>query len=160
MSEKSEHKERIKVNILKFKILFFIVLSILVIATIIVVVTSDITSKVSKLQFYEAAGENIPSITHIVGERKVSGVSSKVSNSVMYKEYSYYGMNSTVEDIQQYINYLSENDSFTIYSQLDPNTVVGQVQLGKKSMTTGKDILVTIKYEVGRYAISIEKALN
>lgn len=147
-------------NILKQKIPFFIVMSILVISTILVIVAYTSTNKVAKLQYYDVAGDNIPSITHVVGERKVSGKSSKVSNSVLYEQYSYYGMNSAIEDVQEYIKYLSENDSFTIYSHLDPNTVVGQISLGKKSLTTGKDILLTIVYEVGRYTISIEKALN
>lgn len=147
-------------NLKKLKIPFFIALSIIVISAITLIISSTIISKITKQEFYDVAGDHISSITHVVGERKVSGSSSKVSNSVMYKQYSYYGMNSAVEDIQQYTNYLSENDSFTIYSQSNPNAVVGEILLGKKSLATGKDILVTIKYEVGRYTLYIEKALN
>jgi hypothetical protein len=148
------------VNISRIKIPLFIVASILVISVIILIVTITITNKASKLQYYDVEGDSIPSITNVIGERKVSGKSSKVSNSVLYKRYSYYGMDSAIEDIQKYINYLSENDSFTIYSQLDSNVLSGQISLSKKSLKTGKDILLTIEYEVGRYTISIEKVLN
>ncbi len=147
-------------NISRIKIPLFIVASILVISVIILIVTITITNKASKLQYYDVEGDSIPSITNVIGERKVSGKSSKVSNSVLYKRYSYYGMDSAIEDIQKYINYLSENDSFTIYSQLDSNVLSGQISLSKKSLKTGKDILLTIEYEVGRYTISIEKVLN
>jgi len=144
----------------RIKIPIFISTSILVISAIILIVTTITTSKVNKLQYYDVEGDSIPSITHVVGERKASGKSSRVSNFVLYKRYSYYGTNSVIEDVQKYIDYLSENDSFTVYSQLDPNVVVGQISLGKKSLKTGKDILLTIEYEVGRYTISIEKALK
>ena len=133
---------------------------IILIAAIILTITITTMNSASNLQYYDIAGEHVASINHVVGKRKVSSVSSKVSNSVLYKQYSYYGMESAIDDIQKYINYLCENDSFIKYEEFDPSIVAGQISLGKKSSQTGKDILLNIKYEIGRYMISIEKVAN
>lgn len=147
-------------NLSPIKLVIIISTAIVLIAAITITVTIITMSHVSKLQYYDIAGDRVTSVSHVLGKRKVSGVSSKVSNSVLYKQYSYYGMSSAIDDVQKYVNYLCENDSFIKYSELNPNIVVGQILLGKKSSKTGKDILLTINYEIGRYTISIEKALN
>lgn len=144
----------------RIKLVLIISTSIILISVITMIITTTKTNDISKLPYYDVAGDKVASISHVVGKRKVSGVSSKMSNSVLYKKYSYYGIHSVVEDVEKYIKYLCANESFIEYSRIDPNISVGQISLGKKSHETGNDIVLTIEYQVGRYTISIEKALN
>jgi hypothetical protein len=127
-----------------------------VIAIFIFSVTA-ITNNASKLQFYDMDEDNIATINYVLGERKISNLSSEVVDNVMFKQYTYCKIDNVIDDIQNYIDYLCEKEEFIIITKMSPVNIEGQAVLRKKSTTKGTEILVTIDYFQGGYIISLEK---
>ncbi len=142
------------------KLIVLILLSIFIFFSVLLLLTIIKTRNASNLQYYTISGDDITSITNVVGKRKVSSLSSKTSDSMIYKQYTYYGMDSAVEDVQKYVGYLCDSDKFVADSLLNSNEENGEVTLYKKAFGSENKIILTIEYEIGRYKISLEKELR
>lgn len=114
-----------------------------------------ILKKAAELSEYEVGGESIPSITSVVGERKVTGVESKIENGVTMKQYTYEST-SVFDDLWAYITKCRE-DGWLITEDIDLHVTPGSGQLGKESSDDGKILVIAFAYEDGKYAIKITK---
>jgi hypothetical protein len=145
---------------IKKKLIFFIPIFIILFAALLIFITSISLNNISKSDFYDLEGEKVPSIKYVLGERKISGYSSKISNSILYKQYTYYEIDSVIDDVQKYVDYLCNNESFKIIEAVNPNDVIGKISLSKNTSQVGKGIVIIIQYELGRYSINIEKIMK
>ncbi len=118
------------------------------------IVSIIVTKNVSKLQYYNLAGDKVASVRYVLGERKVSSVSSKTTSDMLVKQYKYYNIEEVINDVQYYVDYLCKNEAFSVKSQNSNNIHEGKVTLYKKSIVNGKDIIITIEYKERRYSIT------
>jgi hypothetical protein len=78
----------------------------------------------------------------------------------LYKQYTYFEIDSVTDDVQKYVDYLCNNESFKIIEAVNPNDVIGKISLSKNTSQVGKGIVIIIQYELGRYLIDIEKIMK
>lgn len=115
----------------------------------------SIFSDAAKLQEYDFDSDKIPTINSQVGERKVTGVETSVTNGEPQKQYTY--ESSTVaDDILAYMQYLVDNGWITTQAY-DLTVSPGSVQLARESADAGKVLVISIAYEGSKYAIKITK---
>ncbi|MFA5523749.1 MAG: hypothetical protein WDA24_05265 [Tissierellales bacterium] len=109
----------------------------------------------SNLTQYELGDDLIPSITSVVGERKVTGVESSIENGVVTKQYTY-SSTSVYDDLWTYVQELM-NDGWLVTQDIDLNVIPGSGQLGKGSIEEGQILLVSFSYEESSYTIKLVK---
>jgi hypothetical protein len=109
----------------------------------------------SKLQSYDFGSDQIPSLTSVVGERKVSGVEVGTKNGVQHKTYTY-ETSSQVDDMDDYygelksVGFLVTKDSEVAFNR-------GSVELGLNSADAGQMVLVTLSWESGKITVQVAK---
>lgn len=109
----------------------------------------------AKLNEYEMDSDSIPSITSVVGERKVTGVESSTNNGAVSKQYTY-DSSSVYDDLWAYVKALMD-DGWLVTKDIDLKVVPGSGELGKKSSEDGQIILLSFAYEDAKYVIKITK---
>jgi len=138
-----------------------VIISIVVIAVVLVVtillVSKNALDSAAKLQTYDFGdNDKIPSLTSVVGARKVAGVSSGSStNGVREKSYTY-ETETLNEDLDAFVASLQTN-SFLITKSLDGNALKGSIQLGINSIDEGKIILVDLSWDNTRIVVQMTK---
>ena len=138
----------------KIMIIFIIVGAIIAIITVIgavFLVTS--VGNIKKADFFELGADQVPTVKLVVGERKITSVSSSIENGITTKIYEYRS-DSSVADIEQYIKYLREDEDFIVTSVNDNKN---DVYYGKNSVAEGRIILVYIDANPFGYTIKLIK---
>lgn len=130
-------------------------LSIIVFASILTIITMFIMNHTATLEYYDVSGEKIPTVYSVLGKRNVSYISVGNKNDVHYQEYKYYGMDSASNDVEEYILFLCNEQGFTLYDNFERSQIEGEVRLGKK-LDSGKEIMITITYQIGSYTVLIQ----
>ncbi len=138
-----------------FIIVGIISISIILLAASLVFVARYNMNQIAHMGTYDVAGESIPSITSVVGERSVSYRRSGISNGVRYQEFVYWDTDSSQDDIEKYITHLSDEYDFIISKDLEMDKPEGEVVLWKR-FDSGKEVMITISYVLGRYDVFIE----
>lgn len=141
----------LKTNFSKYIVLFFVTILITFFISI------AYFNSVEKKRFYEIGGLKVTSIYEVVGERKISKVSQYQQNSVWNKEYKYYGVDSAVDDVQKYVSYMLEQQSFNCDDEVDLNKKSGEVVIYKNNYYDKGNIEIFIKYYEDKYDIHIVK---
>ena len=140
-----------------FKILLIIVLVIVILVGVLFVVAFSSLNNAAKLQAYDFGNDKIPSFNSVVGERKVTGVSSgSSSNGTQRKDYTYETL-SWEADADAYVDVL-EAAGFLITRVLDGNMVKGNMQVGIASADEGKIILIDFSWDNNTVKISLTKS--
>jgi type III secretory pathway component EscR len=133
-----------------------IFLSIIGVILTLFIIAFVILGNVSNAKEYKLGDDTIKSIKTIVGKRKLTFTSSKVSNDVTEKEYVY--KSDTVrEDLEEYVEYLIDEEEFLIIKSIDLTKKSSTFQLGKESEDSDEIILMTIDYNSSGYTINMVK---
>jgi len=110
----------------------------------------------AKLHSYDFDGDKIPSLTSVVGERKVTGVSSSSNTSgSQQKEYTY-NTQTLEEDINVFAGALKE-EGFLQTTDMAGNFIKGGVQYGLASVDEGKILLIDLSWDNSWFAVKITK---
>lgn len=131
----------------------------LLFCTFILIIYTIAFNRGRKMEYYDVAEDKISSVSKVLGERKLSHSSSRKTNSKIYKQYTYYGMNSAIDDVHKYVKFLCTEESFHTIQKINPDSAEGTIKLQKKSFITGKDIQLKIKLESNRYTIYLKREL-
>ena len=138
------------------KIILIIVLAIIALVGILLLVVNSSLSNAAKLQTYDFGSDKIPSFNSVVGDRKVTGVSSGSStNGVQQKEYTY-EIQSRDDDLDAYFNALKAA-GFLVLKPMDGNTLTGSMQLGIASADEGQIILIDLSWDNAKVSVSLTK---
>lgn len=132
---------------------------VLLFFTFIFIIYLFITYKGRNIEFYQVAEDKVPSVTKVLGERKLIHSSSRKTKARIYKQFTYNGKNSSVNDVQKYVKYLCKEESFQILNKISPDSEEGMVILQKKSFITGKDLHLKIKLENNKFTIFLKRDL-
>lgn len=132
---------------------------ILLLCTFILIIYTIILNRGRKMEYYDVAEDRIPSVSKVLGERKLSHSSSRKTNSIIYKQYIYSGMDSAIDDVHKYVKFLCREESFHIIQKINSDSAVGTIKLQKKSFVTGKEIQLKIKLENNKYTIFLNREL-
>ena len=110
----------------------------------------------ASLEAYDmAGGDEVPSITSVVGEREVTGVKSSVSGGVTTKEYTYVS-DTVYDDLLAYVRALMD-EGWLVTQDIDLGVVPGSGELATHSIEEGQVVLVDFTYDEAGYVIKIIK---
>ena len=110
----------------------------------------------AKLETYDLGNDKIPSLTSVVGERKVSGVETgSRTGGVQYKNYTYETQTLT-EDMDAYYAALLQS-GYLVTKSSEGNTMKGSLELGRNSADAGKAILIGLAWDNTLITLSITK---
>lgn len=144
-----------KRNKVGYKIAAIVVAVIAIIITVVVVFFSSL-NKVKKADYYSLGKDQVPTIKLVVGERKISSVSSSISNGVTTKTYDY-SSDSSYEDIESYVTYLVEKAGYRTATLAGAE---GITHYGINSVEEGKIILIKADVNPFGYTIEIVKGVG
>ena len=134
-----------------------IILGLVVIVVCAVAILFFVTGNAAKLAEYKFGPDKVASVNAVIGEqRKVSGVTSSISNGVQQKQYTYES-ESVVKDLTTYTLHL-RNNGWIVTKSYDLAAGNGEAQLGIESADKGKILIMSIVFEPNKYAIKITKA--
>lgn len=115
-----------------------VILFLVIIAVAILILGGWYLHHISNLDYYSFYGEQIPSVSYVLGtEQHLSGFSNNTesNNDRQYR----YDTHLTIQEARQYVYYLCTNASFYICSE-----TVDQFVLAKVTTKTGQHIIMTI----------------
>jgi len=143
------------------KILLIIVLALVILVGVIIFVANNALRSAAKLEAYDFGSDKIPSLTSIVGERKVTGVSTSASastsaGSVQQKHYAY-ETQTLGDDFTAYHNALHEAGLLVTVSK-EGDDLIGSIQYGYDSADEGKIILMDVSWDNGKIAVDLTKS--
>lgn len=146
----------------KFRGKAAIIVATCIIAVIVIIFSIVLfsTNHASKADTYNLSGDIIPSMKSVVGQRKITGVSTNIGGGIEQKEYTYVGVSNVIDDLFKYMNYLGANEGFITTQDYDLTKPTGKIQLGKQAKDEGEIILINIEYYLGGYKITIEKGVG
>jgi hypothetical protein len=110
-----------------------------------------------ELQSYDFGTDSVATVNSVVGERKVTGVSTGTANGAQYKEYKYESSTVSADLIGYIINDLVQNGWIALVD-FDLNDVPGTGQIATESKDEGKILVMDITYENSGYTIRITKS--
>jgi len=110
----------------------------------------------ASLEAYDmAGGDEVPSITSVVGEREVKCVKTSVSGGITTKEYTYVS-DTVYDDLLAYVRALID-EGWLVTQDIDLGVVPGSGELATHSSEEGQVILVDFTYDEAGYVIKITK---
>ncbi|MEG0872476.1 MAG: hypothetical protein RSE00_00885 [Clostridia bacterium] len=140
----------------KFLKIFFIIIG--VIATLIIALIIGlkvISSNTTNADEYKMGEDLIPSLKAVVGKRQVSGIGASVENGITTKEIKYKTETTAGSDVNKYMGYLVENENFFITKNNGT-----KVEISKKSVDSGKIIMMTFEKIANEYVFTIKKGVG
>ncbi len=111
-------------------------------------------------KFYTIGNEKIPTITAIVGQRKIDYIKSNEKKNIETKIIKYKNIKNANSDVQNYVSELIDNQNFINTTDINLNADTGNIKLAKQSSDKDKIILLTIDYKKESYTIKIQKGLG
>lgn len=106
--------------------------------TFVFIIYALISNRERNIEFYQIAEDKIPSVTKVLGERKLLHSSSRKTKSKIYMEFTYDGKNSAIDDVHKYVRNLCKEESFQSLRKIKLDSAEGIVILQKKSFISGK----------------------
>jgi len=111
------------------------------------------------LQTYDFGADKMPSLNSVVGDRKVTGVSSSSNtNGTQQKKYTY-ETQSSGEDWIEYHNALKAAGFFVTETQ-EVNDLKGSIQYGCVSADEGKIILINLSWDNNQISVELIKVVG
>ena len=111
---------------------------------------------VAKAESYEMSGDIVPSVTKVVGYRKVNSYSTKTSGSLSKKTITCVTSDSR-EDVKNYVAFLAKNEGFKFLDDYEYNAPTGKARLAKESREKGKLLIIEIDYSLGAFTVAVTK---
>lgn len=148
-----KRKEKKNINKKGLFIILGVVLSILIVS---IVSYYYIFSK--SPSEYILNNDKFPSITAVIGSRKLESTSTSNDGDIIIKKYHYTKVKNVMNDLAYYTDYLTQSLKFVNTTAYDLNEEIGTLQLGNESVTGGYVIIVTIEYNIDEYTITIKRA--
>lgn len=105
---------------------------------------------------YKLGDDTVKSIKAVVEKRKVVSVSTATSNGVKTKKVEYKS-NTVQEDLTKYVQYLRDEAGYVLTKDVDLSQKSASIELGKKSVDSGKILIMTIDYNPFGYTITLQK---
>ena len=132
-----------------------IITGVFLISLIIVILTSNIISVLKHKDdvYYKIGSNQIPSINKVVGKRKLYYYRSS-NNTITIK---YKNITNSKSDLNNYINYLTDNYNYYYTSKIDFSNDKGNMQISAYSNNKDEIIIIDIKYDVDNYELVISK---
>ncbi len=112
--------------------------------------------RMANIDEYTIGNDTVQSVKSVVAERKVTSVSSKVSDGVTTKS-MHYKSDSVQNDLNAYIPYLMDEAGFILTQDMDLSVIPATVQMAKASNDSGKILVLTIDYDAFGYTITLQK---
>lgn len=131
-------------------LLFFVLIGV----SIVLILKS--INKAGNVDYYTLGNDKIISITNVVGERKVNGISTDKSNRITTKEYKYTNVSNVKSDISKYIEEL-KNNNFVNTTGIDLSKDNSTISLASSSVDTDNIIIITISYNLDSYIVTLKK---
>lgn len=138
----------------KGKIILILCIALIIVVGIVVCFTLNLMKGASTLEYYDVGGYKVSAITKVVGEKKVSGITSSVKNNVSMKSYTYESPESPVNELATYFTYLAENEGFILDGN-EGNDQIGGKAIAHKSVDENRLIILEIYYDSTGYTINI-----
>ena len=115
-------------------------------------------NKAANADYYELGNDRIPSVKHVLGEkRKITSASTSINNGVTMKEYQYSVPDKDQSlEMSQYLSYLRE-EGFLLLTDVDFNAPEAWCKLGRNSVDSGYQVVVQIDYDTKGYTIIVVK---
>ena len=110
--------------------------------------------------FYIIDNDKIPTITTVVGKRKLYYYKTYTDGNNDVKIFRYKNVIGAKYDINDYINFLKEKYNFVYTSNINLNSDDGRLQLSKDSVDDNEIIIMDITYEKNSYEIKITKGIG
>ena len=130
------------------KIVFFAC----VFLTVFLIVIAPLIIRISgTAAYYKIGNDYIPSLSFVIGERKLSAVDT--SRYPMKKTYKYTRIENQQVDIKDYVEYLVNNDDFLILNSSGDEKII----ITKDSTKDGYLIVVSISILGKGYMITLEE---
>ena len=138
-------------------ILIILLLVVVVVGVMFLVVLPATLNNAAKLQTYDF-GENdkIPTLNAIVGERKVTGVSTSASTGGTQQKSYTYETQTLGDDLDAYVDALRAS-GILVLKALDGNKLKGSMQLGIASADEGKIILIDLAWDNTKVTVQLTK---
>lgn len=146
---------------MKKAIINLLFITIIFIVCIIIIHFLSISINILKYKddnYYVVNKDKIPSIYSVIGKRKLYYYKSNNTNDTYIKTYKYKDIDNVKSDINNYIDYLHDNNNYVYTSDLDFKNDTGSVQLSTNSIDSKKIISIQINYNKNEYEIIITKA--
>lgn len=105
---------------------------------------------------YKLGDDTVKSIKAVVEKRKVVSISTATSNGVKTKKVEYKS-NTVQEDLTKYVQYLRDEAGYVLTKDVDLSQKSASIELGKKSVDSGKILIMTIDYNPFGYTITLQK---
>lgn len=133
-----------------------------IICVIIIMLLANILSimKYKDATFYVIDNDKIPTITTVVGKRKLYYYKNYTNSENDTKIFKYKNAIGAKYDINDYINFLKEKYNFVYTSNINLNSDDGKIQLSKDSVDDNEIIIMDITYNKDSYEIKITKGLG
>ena len=141
------------INILFITILF--ALSIIIIHFL---SQSIFILKYKNNDYYIINNDKIPSIKNVIGKRKLYYYKSSNKDNTYIKIYKYKDIKNVKSDLNNYIEFLHDNNDYAYTSDIDLKKDTGFIQLSTNSIESKKIISIQINYSKNEYEIIITKA--
>lgn len=128
---------------------------ILIIALFFLLKSPKISEETSG-EFYVVGNAQVPTIATVIDEyRKVTKMSVVDSETEPSKSFTYTELSSVENDIETYIDYLTQEAGFELKQEENANSVLWNAVLTKYDSDVDKMIIVDIECDVSEYTISI-----
>jgi hypothetical protein len=138
-------------------ILAVVLLVVIIVGVLFLVVLPATLNSAAKLQTYDfGEKDKIPSFNSVVGERKVTGVSTGSSTGGAQEKSYTYETDTLGDDLDAYVDALRASD-ILITKALDGNKLKGSMQLGCASADEGKIILIDLAWDNTRAVVQLTK---
>ncbi len=140
----------------KKKVILIILSVIIALAVLIggiVFMVSNMLKEASTAENYKIDGQTITAITKVVGERSVTGISTKYMNGRKSKSYSYVVDGDPKDDVDRYVEHLCSNDGFVKDDNSGEDEFYGSITLYKRSDES--TLMMNIVYDYAGYRIEI-----
>ena len=104
---------------------------------------------------YELEGLRIKSVTSVVGDRKITGKESGVTNAGKFQKYTYKSDDSVADITAYFLDYLVDSEKFLLLTDFSSEQTSGTIEVGKNADTEGFIYLVKAKYDKDGYEITV-----
>ena len=138
------------------KILLIIIATIVILGIGAMVIAFMTINNIANSNEIELGSDTINTVKVVVGERKVTGASTQVSNGVTTKTIKY-NSDTVQEDLITYVQYLRNEAGFQLTKDMNLAIVPSMVELAKTSQDSGQIIMLKIEYNDSEYTITVQK---
>lgn len=153
--KKKTKKEKTK-KMSKKLFITLIVIAVAIVLLCIALVVNKLLG-VKNVDKYKIDKDSIPSITAVLGGRKLDSTEETSDSSKKQMIYKYIEVEDPTKDLASYVAYLKQNYNFINSTAYDLTEIPGELILGVESKDSGYVFMLYIEYTGDSYRITVEK---